>query len=160
MVVTGDIPHEDANLAVVDLASVTTPLSLHPHGVRAALGEATGIEGDDTIGFAQPLGYLANQHRHQRPVVPQRGTDKRRFSRREIDSHSSRYASTFLQKYGHFCEVIFRPIGPIATPLLRGHHLIIAYRAGQSCPAGVCNGSPQWPGATEKIPHNVASESQ
>src|SRR6266853_895650 len=84
----------------------------------------------------------------------------RRFSRREIDSHSSRYASTFLQKYGHFCEVIFRPIGPIATPLLRGHHLIIASRAGQSCPAGVCNGSPQWPGATEKIPHNVASESQ
>jgi hypothetical protein len=76
MVVTGDIPHEDANLAVVDLASVTTPLSLHPHGVRAALGEATGIEGDDTIGFAQPLGYLANQHRHQRPVVPRRGTDK------------------------------------------------------------------------------------
>src|SRR5713101_4715838 len=45
MVVAGDIPHEDANLAVVDLASVTTPLPLHPHGVRAALGEATGIEG-------------------------------------------------------------------------------------------------------------------
>ena len=53
---------------------------------------------------------------------------KRRFSRCEIDSHSSRSASTFSRNMNALCEVIFRPISPRATPLLRGHHLIIASR--------------------------------
>jgi hypothetical protein len=51
MVVARDVPHEDADLAVVDLPPVATPLALHPDRVRAPLGEATGIKGDDAIGF-------------------------------------------------------------------------------------------------------------
>jgi hypothetical protein len=60
MIVARDVPYEDTNLAVVDLPPVATPLALHPHRMRAALGEATGIEGDDTIGFAQPLHHLSD----------------------------------------------------------------------------------------------------
>src|SRR5207244_9309468 len=50
MVVMRDVSHEDADLAAVDLATVTTPLPLHPNRVRAALGETAGIEGNDAIG--------------------------------------------------------------------------------------------------------------
>src|SRR2546426_8561816 len=60
MVVARDVSHEDAHLAVIDLAPVATPLALDPHRMRAALGEAAGIEGDDAIGFAQPLGHLSD----------------------------------------------------------------------------------------------------
>src|SRR5262249_10088227 len=60
MVMVRDVAHEDADLAVVDLAPVTTPLALDPHRMRAALGEAAGIEGDDPIGFAQPLRHLSD----------------------------------------------------------------------------------------------------
>src|SRR5437899_11428278 len=34
----------------------------------------------------------------------------------------------FSRNVDAFCEVIFHPIGPRATPLLRGHHLIRAFR--------------------------------
>ena len=47
MVTATDVAHEDADLAVVDLAAVPAPLALDPDRVRAALREATGIEGDD-----------------------------------------------------------------------------------------------------------------
>src|SRR2546425_6087536 len=60
--------------------------------------------------------------------VPEKACHGRRFSRCEIDSHSSRSASTFSRNMNALCEVIFRPISPRATPLLRGHHLIIASR--------------------------------
>src|SRR5262249_13726867 len=60
MVVARDVPHEDADLAVVDLTPVATPLALHPSRMCAPLGEAAGIKGDDAIGFAQPLGHLAD----------------------------------------------------------------------------------------------------
>jgi len=60
MVVMGDVAHEDTDLAVVNLPSMAAPLALHPHRVRAALGKAAGIEGDDAIAFAQPLGHLSN----------------------------------------------------------------------------------------------------
>ena len=53
---------------------------------------------------------------------------ERRFSRCEIDSHSSLSAPHFSRNVDAFCEVIFHPIGPKATPLLRGHHRIIASR--------------------------------
>ena len=76
MVVTRDVPHEDADLTVVDLPPVATPLALDPHRVRAALGKTAGIEGDDPIGFPQPLGHLSHQYRDQRSVVPERGTDE------------------------------------------------------------------------------------
>src|SRR5215470_9125374 len=76
MVTATDVSHEDADLAVVDLATVATPLALDPDRVRAALREATGIKGDDAIGFAQLLTRLANQHRDERPVIPGRRTDE------------------------------------------------------------------------------------
>jgi hypothetical protein len=60
MVVATDISHKDADLAVVDLPPVATPLAFHPYRMRAALGEAAGIEGDDTIGFAEPIGHLSD----------------------------------------------------------------------------------------------------
>src|SRR5215471_14404752 len=55
MIMVRDVAHEDPDLAVVDLPPVATPLALHPHRMRAALGEAAGIEGDDTIGCALPM---------------------------------------------------------------------------------------------------------
>jgi hypothetical protein len=60
MVVTRDVPHEDADLTVVDLASVATPLALDPYRVHAAFGKTAGIERDDAIGLAQPSGHLAD----------------------------------------------------------------------------------------------------
>jgi len=60
MVVVRDVAHEHADLAVVNLAPVATPLALSAHRMRPALGEATGVEGADAIGFAQPLGHLAD----------------------------------------------------------------------------------------------------
>ena len=58
MVMARDVPHEDADLAVVDLAPVATPLALHAHRMRAPLREAAGIKGDDAIGFPQLLDHL------------------------------------------------------------------------------------------------------
>jgi di/tripeptidase len=58
MLMITDIAHEDAHLAVVDFAPVPTPLTLDPDRVRATLGEAAWIEGDDTIGLAQSTGHL------------------------------------------------------------------------------------------------------
>src|SRR5216683_2121533 len=60
MVVVRDVAHEHADLAVVHLAPVATPLALSAHRMRPALGEATGVEGDDAIGFAQPLCHLSD----------------------------------------------------------------------------------------------------
>ena len=77
MVVARDVPHEHAHLAVVDLAPVATPLALHPHRMRAPLGEAAGIEGDDAIGFPQLLDHLPNQHVNQRAMIPGGGADER-----------------------------------------------------------------------------------
>src|SRR6266478_10102804 len=76
MVVTRDVPHEDADLAVVDLAPVATPLALDAYRVRAPLGETTGSKGNDAIGSPQPLDHLSNQHRDQRPIVPWCGANE------------------------------------------------------------------------------------
>src|SRR5262245_57169788 len=76
MIVARDVPHEDADLAVVDLAPVATPLALHPDRMRPALGKAARIKGDNPIGFPQPLDHLSHQYRDQRPVVPERGPDE------------------------------------------------------------------------------------
>jgi hypothetical protein len=44
--------------------------------MRAAFGKATGIEGNDTVGFPQAIGHLSNQHRQQWPMVPWHDTDE------------------------------------------------------------------------------------
>jgi hypothetical protein len=60
MLLARDVSHEDADLTGVDLAPVATPWTFDPHRVRAALGKTAGIEGDDAIGFPQPIGHLSN----------------------------------------------------------------------------------------------------
>src|SRR5712691_12181364 len=76
MVVATDVPHEDAHLAVVGLAPVTTPLAFDPHRMCAALGKAPRIEGDNAIGCPQLSDHLSNQDLDQRPVVPWRCADE------------------------------------------------------------------------------------
>jgi hypothetical protein len=44
--------------------------------MRAALGEAAGIKGDDAIGFTQPINYLSNQNVDQRAMIPGRRADE------------------------------------------------------------------------------------
>ena len=70
MIGVRDVPHADAALAVVDLAPVATPLALHPDRMRAPLGEAAGIKGDEAIGLPQLLDHLPHPHTHQRAMLP------------------------------------------------------------------------------------------
>src|SRR5262249_40767646 len=76
MVVFRDIAHEDADLAVIDFAPVPTPLALDPHRMRAALGKAARIEGDDAIGLAQAMDHLRHQHLDQGTMIPGRGANE------------------------------------------------------------------------------------
>src|SRR5262252_8822153 len=70
MVMVRDVAHKHTDLAVVDLAPVAAPLALHAHRMRPALGEAAGIEGDDAIGGAQPLGHLSDSYGYQGTMIP------------------------------------------------------------------------------------------
>jgi hypothetical protein len=76
MIVARHVPHVDAHLTGVDLASVTTPLALHAHGVGAPFRETAGIEGDHAIGFPQPTDYFPDQHLEQRTMIPGRCPDE------------------------------------------------------------------------------------
>src|SRR5882672_11137693 len=76
MVVVRDVPHEDTDLAVVDLPPVAAPLPFDAHRVRAPFGETAGIESDDAIGLPQPSRPLFDQHGDQRAMTPGRGTDE------------------------------------------------------------------------------------
>ncbi len=76
MVVARDVPHKDPDLAVVDFASVATPLALDAYRVDASLREAPGIKGDHAIGFPQALDHCCDSHRDPRPVVPGSGADE------------------------------------------------------------------------------------
>jgi len=60
MVLLRDIAHEDTDLAVVDLTSVTAPLPLDAHRMRTALGKTARIKGDNAIGLTQLFGDLTN----------------------------------------------------------------------------------------------------
>ena len=44
--------------------------------MRAPLGEAAGIKGDDAIGFPQLLDHLPHQHAHQRAMIPGGSADE------------------------------------------------------------------------------------
>ena len=70
MILVTNVAYEDADLAVVDLAPVATPLALDPDRVQAAFGETARIKGDDAIGLAQAISHLTYQHLDQRPVGP------------------------------------------------------------------------------------------
>ena len=69
LVVRG-VGHEDADLAVVDLAEPPEPLPLHARRGVALLGEARGVEDDHAVGGADRPAHLAGQLAQQRPVVP------------------------------------------------------------------------------------------
>ncbi|MEE9148541.1 MAG: hypothetical protein V3U27_14195 [Candidatus Tectomicrobia bacterium] len=71
-----DVPHEHTDLAGVDFSPVAAPLPFNPDRVRAAFGEATGIEGDDAIGFAQAISHFSNQHVNQGAMVPRGNADE------------------------------------------------------------------------------------
>ena len=71
-----DVAQEHADLAVIDFASVPTPLAFDPDRVRAALGETARIEGDDAIGLAQLMDYLRHQHLDQGTMIPWRGANE------------------------------------------------------------------------------------
>src|SRR3954469_21112761 len=64
------VGHEDADLAVVDLAVAATPLPRHADRLGPLLGERRGVEDEHAIGFAQVLADLTCQGGKQRPVVP------------------------------------------------------------------------------------------
>jgi hypothetical protein len=76
MVLLTDVAHEHADLAVVNLSPVATPLPFYAHRVRTAFRETAGIESDDAIGLAQSIGHLTNQHLEQRLMIPWCGTDE------------------------------------------------------------------------------------
>jgi hypothetical protein len=76
MVIITNVAHKDTDLAVINFSSVPTSLALHPHGMRAALGETARIEGDDAIGMSQSMRHLRHQHLDQRPMIPRGGTDE------------------------------------------------------------------------------------
>jgi hypothetical protein len=44
--------------------------------MRAALGKAARIEGDDAIGLSQPTGYLPDQYGDQGAMIPPCGADE------------------------------------------------------------------------------------
>ena len=60
MLVARDVAHEDADLTIVNLASVATPLAFDAHRMRAPFGETARIEGDDAIRLAQAIGHLSH----------------------------------------------------------------------------------------------------
>src|ERR671925_1232696 len=76
MLLISNVAHEDADLAVVDFAPMPAPLAFHPDRMRAALGEAARIEGDDGIGLAQSMRHLRHQHLNQRTMIPWHGADE------------------------------------------------------------------------------------
>src|SRR3989442_1699733 len=102
MSVARHVPHVDAHLTGVDLASVTTPLALHAHGVGAPFRETAGIEGDHAIGVPQPIDYFPDQHREQRTMIPGRCPSRRRHTR--CDRKSTRLNSSHVRiSYAVFC---------------------------------------------------------
>src|SRR5262249_6033777 len=77
MIAARDVRHGHPDLTGVDLATVPTPLPLHPDRMRAPLREAAGIEGDAPIECTQVIDDLANQHLDQRAMIPRRCADAR-----------------------------------------------------------------------------------
>jgi hypothetical protein len=53
MLIIRNVAHEDADLTIVNLASVATPLAFDAHRMRAPFGETARIEGDDAIGLGR-----------------------------------------------------------------------------------------------------------
>src|ERR1700704_5170914 len=72
MLLTSNVAHEDADLAVVDFAPMPTPLPFDPDRMGATLGETTRIEGDNAIGLAQAMDHLRHQDLDQWAMIPWR----------------------------------------------------------------------------------------
>src|SRR5215831_6626768 len=76
MLLSSNVAHKDADLTVVDFASVATPLAFDTDRMDAALGETTRIEGEDAIGLAQSVHHLRHQDLDQRAMIPRGGADE------------------------------------------------------------------------------------
>ena len=70
------VSHEDADLAIVDLAVAAAPLPRHADTLGPLLGERRGVENEHGIGFAQVLADLTRQAGEQRRMVPRRLADE------------------------------------------------------------------------------------
>src|SRR5450755_297121 len=66
----GDVSHEDADLAVLDLAEPATPLSCHADRFGPLLGERRRVENDHGVRLAEVLTNLMGQGGEQRLVIP------------------------------------------------------------------------------------------
>ena len=64
------VSHEDADLAVVDLAEPAAPLPRHADRLGPLLGERRGVEDEHGVGLAEVLADLTCQGGEQRLVVP------------------------------------------------------------------------------------------
>jgi hypothetical protein len=71
-----DVAEVDTDLAVLNFAKATTPLTLDANGLFALLDEGGRIEDEDTIGLAQTLCYLVDQFADERFVIPGNLTDE------------------------------------------------------------------------------------
>jgi len=60
---------ENALLAIVHLAQSPAPLTGHSHGVRSFLGECTGIDYENSVGFTYRSGHLPSSIVEQRPLI-------------------------------------------------------------------------------------------
>jgi len=93
-------------LAVIDLASVATPLALHAYCMRAPLREAAGIEGENAIGFPHLREHLPNQHARQRAMIPGGGADELLQDQAlDIDQSRNRLGILAVQVGQETCQI-------------------------------------------------------
>jgi len=76
MCLSRDEGHEDADLAVVDLAEPAAPLTRHADRLGPLLDERRGVENDHRVGRAEGLADLAGEGVEQRRVVPRYEPDE------------------------------------------------------------------------------------
>src|SRR5512144_2542276 len=71
-----DVPHVEPDLAVLDLAESTAPLSRHAHRLGPLLGDRRGVEDDHAIRLAEVGADLAGQRHEQGLMVPRNIPDE------------------------------------------------------------------------------------
>jgi hypothetical protein len=100
-----DLAQKDADLALVPLAPMTTPVALDAHRGGASFGNTAGIEGADAIRFAQLLDDWSHPHVHQRALIPGRraeeGLDAQAL---DIDSGGKRLGMLAVQRRPETCQ--------------------------------------------------------
>ena len=70
MILSRDVRHVNADLAVLDLAVPTAPLPRHAHTLGPLLGKRRGVEHEHTIRLAKIVADLTGQGQKQRRMLP------------------------------------------------------------------------------------------